>query len=199
VLVAGALHASQIIAVRSERLGGEDYVAAALIEVPKGREVREGRVRREGGKLPQLTRLAQFVLTGEGSPDPLPVAASSAPPPTGKPPKLWQGPLSYALLGAAAVLAGVAIYEQIHAGDLQRQMDALVVGGQVPSADYPKYLSLRSSATDARNARTGLAIGAGVVGLGGGAFLAWSLWPEPRAGTAGRSTLATGIAISGNF
>lgn len=85
-LVASRLTADQVVTVRFEKLGEEEYLAAALLEVGRGREVREGRVRLERGALPPLARLAQFVLTGEGNlespPAPPPAArVEPAPPP----------------------------------------------------------------------------------------------------------------------
>jgi hypothetical protein len=63
------LSAGQVVAVQFEKLGGEEYLAAALVESAGGREVREGRIRTEKGILPPLGRLAEFVLTGEGEVD----------------------------------------------------------------------------------------------------------------------------------
>jgi len=62
-LVGGALSVDQLVAVRLERQGDEDYLAAGLLEVARGRELLEGRQRLDGARIPEIERLAGFLLT----------------------------------------------------------------------------------------------------------------------------------------
>ncbi|MBI5543112.1 MAG: PEGA domain-containing protein [Deltaproteobacteria bacterium] len=219
-LIAASLGVEQLVVVRVERLGGEDYVAAALVEVAKGREVREARVRREGLRVPPLARLAQFVLTGEGSPDPLPedevpdeallpppklASATSAPAEPDQAIKSsesggmkWQRPVAYALWGAALVLGGVGIYEHVHTNDLEAEAGALVTekgGGLASMEAKARYDELLGSAESARSARTGLLVGAAAAALGGGAFFAWSVLP----GTDATGGTQVTVSLAGRF
>jgi len=207
-VVATALGADQIVAVRLERLGGEDYIAAALVEVAKGREVREGRIRREGGRLPPLRRLGQFVLTGEGSPEPekneaLPAEAIAqaepAPPTRASPTGLdWRRPVAYALWGAALVLGGVSAYEFVHAGELEAEAGSLLTkdGALVSPQAKPRYDQLQTAIPEARNLGTGLAVGAGIAAVGGGAVFIWSI--ATTRGPQGSQVAAT-VTLAGNF
>lgn len=218
--VAGALGADRLVTVRLERLGSEDYVTAALVEVARGRETREGRVRRDGGRFPNLARLAQFVLTGEGSPEPAPGAAPEpAPSADAKPsapaeavaarqpeptsaaaqasePTKWQRPVAYVLWGLALAAGGVAVYEHVAAGDLEKQMSGLLnADGSLKSgADASRYLDLKSSLDTAKTARLGLAIGAGAAAAVGVGFFVWSVVPGQSQG-APQATLT----VAGTF
>ncbi len=203
--IATALGVGQIIAVRMEHLGGEDYVAAALIEIAKGREVREGRVRREGGRLPPLRRLAQFVLTGEGTPQPSPeelvpaAAVSGAPEATTPSTGIgWKGPVAYALWGVAAVLGGISAYEFVHIGDLERERATLVnsSGAFINAQAKLRDAELHQAISDAQGVGTGLAVGAGVAAVGGGAVFIWKVVADK--GSEGPRYSAT-LTLAGNF
>lgn len=203
--IATALGVGQIVTVRTERLGGEDYVAAALVEIAKGREVREGRVRRDGGRLPPLRRLAQFVLTGEGTPQPSPdesvpataLAGSPAPTPTSGGIG-WKGPVAYALWGLAAVLGGISAYEFVHAGDLERERATLVnpSGAFINAEAKKRDAELQQAISSAQGVGTGLAVGAGGVAVGGGAVFIWKVVADK--GSEGPEYSAT-LTLAGNF
>ncbi|HEY3449286.1 MAG TPA: hypothetical protein VGK67_23220 [Myxococcales bacterium] len=217
--LAGALGAGRVVAVRLEKLGGEDYVAAALVEVARGRETREGRVRRDSGRVPNLGRLAQFVLTGEGSPDPepepepaketaqeatavpteavAPVPAGAAPATQASEPTKWQRPVAYVLWGLALAAGGVAVYEHVHAGELEKEMAGLVNpdGSLKVGADVPRYRSLNAELQTARTMRLGLGIGAGVAAAAGVGSFVWSVVP----GQSSQGTPQVSLMVAGNF
>lgn len=218
-LLASVLPIEQLVAVRVEVLGTERYVAAALIEPSLGREVREGRVRLEGGALPALDRLAQFVLTGQGAPGPgagkqvavplpppppLPVAFAADLPgePAGRGGR-WQRPASLALAGVALGLGGAAGYQQWRAGNLDDELAALVVagtGGAIRPEDLPRSQQLAADYEVARGRRDGFAIGAGVAAAAAGGLFAWSRWAPPRPGAAVTlSPVGAGLGLVGSF
>ncbi|MGC4122366.1 MAG: PEGA domain-containing protein [Myxococcales bacterium] len=208
--LAGALGTSRVVAVRLERLGTEEYVAAALVEVAKGRETREGRVRHETAKLPSLGRLAQFVLTGEGSPDPVPEsveakesapaeavapAASTRPMSTSSSESLkWQRPVAYALWGLALAAGGVAVYEQVHAGDVEKEISTHLRpdGSLISSDDEAPYNQLKAELNTTKALRTGMAVGAGVAAAAGVGLFVWSVVPSQD----GRGA---SLMVAGNF
>jgi hypothetical protein len=82
-------------------------------------------VRRDGARMPNLSRLAQFVLTGEGSPEPDPETEpllGEAPrrrrrrrarPAGPQSQRKWQRPVAYVLWGLALAAGGVAVYEHL--------------------------------------------------------------------------------------
>jgi hypothetical protein len=74
---------------------------------------------------------------------------------------------------------GVAIYEQLHAADLDDQAASLLVSGAVPKNNLAQYRDLADSASTAHGVATGLAVAAGVAAVGGGALFVWSVLPGP--------------------
>lgn len=168
------LKVQQLIAVRLEAVGGEPHVAAALIDAAKARELRDGRVRGEGADPASVGRLARFVLTGERTA--VPQAASQEALASGA---RWQRPVAYALWGAAVVLGGIAVWAQVHAGELEKELASSVVDGAVVGS-ASRYHELRGAAGDARSLRTGLAIGAGAAAAAGTGLFVWSVLPGPE-------------------
>ncbi|MGI5865576.1 MAG: PEGA domain-containing protein [Myxococcales bacterium] len=195
--LAPALGVDDVIAVRLESLGGEQYLAAALVEVSRGREVREGRVRLEQSTLPKLADLARFALTGEGKPGAVESVDLS--------PGFWNDDgrggsskwlptVGWVLAGATAVLGGVAVYEHWRAGDQQADAETLLKNGALSHLDKPEYDRLQADAASARKLRNILAIGAGATAVGAGVAFGLMLLPGERAG---EPTLAA--AVTGSF
>lgn len=75
-LVAGALAVDDLVALRFEQAGDDEYIAGALLEVGRGCELREGRQRVNSGQLPSMKGLA--ILLSRDPPD-SPLAPGSAP------------------------------------------------------------------------------------------------------------------------
>ncbi|HCF59698.1 MAG TPA: hypothetical protein DFS52_17100 [Myxococcales bacterium] len=194
--LAPALGADEIIAVRLERLGAEDYLAAALVEVRRGREVREGRVRLEQPTLPRLADLARFALTGEGEPGRVelvdPSSYSQGDHRSGS--NHWLPAAGWILAGATAVLGGVAVYEHWRASGLQADAEALLKNGALSHLDKPEYDRLRADAASARGLRNKLAIGAGASAVGAGVSFGLMLLPGER----GRAPSLT-AAVASSF
>lgn len=69
-LVAGALGVDDLVALRLERSGEDEYVAGALLEVARGCELREGRQRVESGPLPGMKGLAALLSRDPHDPPP---------------------------------------------------------------------------------------------------------------------------------
>ena len=207
--LAGALGADQVVAVRLEMLGSEEYVAAALVEVAQGRETREGRVRREGGRIPNPRRLAQFVLTGEGSPEPEPEDEATGSVPSqafaaadeagGRAPAdsktKWQRPVAYVLWGLAVAAGGAAVYEHYQATESQKKVEeTLNPNGSVKPDAGQQYEEAHNALEAARAARLGLGIGAAVAAVAGVGAFVWSVVPGQS-----RGEPQVAVTVAGHF
>jgi hypothetical protein len=196
-LVAGVLSVDRIVAVRLDRRGEEEYVAAALVEVAHGREVREGRQRTDRTQLLGMNRLATFVLTGVGlavDPPPPPMDTERRPEPAASSPTPWLR-IGGIALGAVAVGLGVAaLAENSRVDSNAHQLRALVgsSGALTPEAGA-RAIELSKQIDTAKNLRTGFVLGAAAAGLGSGTLVFLSFTPSRSGGAA---QVSVGVAGS---
>lgn len=200
-LLSSALGASQIVGVRHEGVGGERMLAATLVDVPRGRVVREGKVRAESRD--GAHRLASFLLTGEEASGveaaPLPdlsIAAAATAEAPQRP--AWQRPFAGALAIAAAALAGVAVWQGIAEQEALREVQALrqPPHGYIPEGDVAKARGLLDQGGAARGWMIGTAIAAAL--LAGGAATAFFVKLDPPAGSPAAMPTAS-LAFAARF
>lgn len=194
-LLSSALGASQIVGVRHEGTGGERMLAATLVDVPRGRVVREGKVRAESRD--GAHRLAAFLLTGEEAsgveaaplPDLVGIPAAATAQAAQRP--AWQRPLAGALAIVAAALAGVAVWQGIAEQEALGKVQAMrqPPHGYIPEADVKKARGLLDQGGAARGWMLGTAIASGVLAAGAATFFFIKLDPPPPGGAPGTSVV----------
>jgi hypothetical protein len=206
-LVASALSAEQIVTVRFEQIGGEEYVAAALFEVSQGRELREGRQRTEQGQVPSLKNLATFVLTGDSSvlelPKPVlaPVNAQAAPMVERAASRFpWMRAGGIALGVAAVGLAVAAIVENGAVGKARNDVvSAAGASGLSESQHGDQAVTAFGRYESAKQARTVLAVGAGLAAAGSGTLLIFSFSRGSDAAAGGGRGAQVAVGVAGSF
>ncbi len=77
-LVAGALAVDDLVSLRFERVGNDEFIAGALLEAGRGCELREGRQRVEAGQLPAMKGLAILLSRDPPKPSSPPAGAGQA-------------------------------------------------------------------------------------------------------------------------
>jgi len=187
--VAAALKVEQVAAVHLEHQSQADFLSVVAVEAKGGRVLREARLPLEKGAPVALDRLARFLLTGEGleepkalepapqpkaAPVPAPLEATSGvpePPPAKR--HRWVGPAAWSTAAVAAILGGLAVWQHLHAGDLESTLGEHQVPG-MPGVFYPDFKErapqMQGDLSSARRWRTGLFVGAGVAAVGAGAL-----------------------------
>jgi hypothetical protein len=195
-LLGSAMSAEQVVAVHlSQRADGE-YLVATLYQA--GREVREGRLRSERGKLPSLKRLAEFVLTGAGLEEPSvprePPLPAALPPSSvvQKPAQSLGRPVGYGLLGlgvATLVASGILFLE---AAGSQRELNGLWAGDHYPKSAYASV----SDATARRDRCRLWAQILGGVGIASGAAGGIVLWRAPSGTSVSVAPMVGGGVVS---
>jgi hypothetical protein len=208
-LVASALSAEQIVAVRFEQIGGEEYVAAALFEVSQGRELREGRQRTEQGQVPSLSNLAKFVLTGDRSvlevPKPVLAPANAQPAQVAQVERApsrfpWMRAGGVALGVAAVGLAVAAIVENGAVGEARNDVVSAAGGTGLSEAQRgDQVVTAFGRYESAKQARTWLAIGAVAAAAGSGTSLIFSFSRGSDAAPGGGRGAQVVVGVAGRL
>jgi len=196
-LVAGALSVEAITTVRFEKAGGVDYVVAAVFEAAQAREVREGRQRMEGGRVPSLRKPATFVVTGDSAlierPRPDGSAKAESEREGRSVPWLRAGAIA---LGAAAVGLGVAaLVENGEAGRAYGDYERHAGDAGLSPAGVEKASALMGEYEAAKRLRNAFAIGAGVAAVASGTVLVISIASGHPGGAGARAS----VAVAGSF
>jgi hypothetical protein len=209
-LVASALSVDQIATVRFEQIGGEEYAAAALFEVSRGREVREGRQRTDRGQVTNLKNLATFVLTGDSSvlepPKPEPKVDLAKPESVAKeevgaaPSKFpWLRAGGIALGVAAVGLAVAALVENGQAGKARSDVVSALGQGLSSRAGADRVSAALERYDSAKQARTVLGIVAAGAAVGSGTMLVFSIAPSSQGSGGGARGAQVAVGVAGSF
>ncbi len=177
---------------------GEKYLAVQLVD--RNENSREGRIKLSatGVADKDVEKLATFMVTGKLA-DKSKLLSSTLNP-KANPKVKWQRAMAWSLAGLAAVMTGAAVYEQIHLGKIENNINSLDAsrGHCREGEEEARRRQLDSDHSIAWMLRNGFAIGAAMASVGSGAYFYVS-WDRQTYKKTGQVDGKVSLTVGGNF